>query len=367
MRLKVLAAFTILVVGSIAALAQSRIKDVVTLQGIRPNMLVGYGLVVGLNGTGDTLRNAPFTDQSIQSMLDRMGISTKGGAARTRNVAAVIVSAELPPLVNKGARIDVTVSSMGDATSLYGGSLILTPLSGADNAIYAAAQGSIAISSISANGRAGSIVQGVPTVGRIAGGAVVERDAPGMFGEHQTLRFELRNPDFATAVRISDRINAFAKNRYGKQVAQEQDLRTIVLTRPPNISPARFIAEISDLEVTADAPARIVIDERTGTIIIGRNVRISTVAVSHGTLTVKIAESQKVSQPNPFSKGQTVITPETSISIDEKGGQVMMLRETNLEMLVKGLNMMGLKAANIIAVLQALKTAGALQAELVVQ
>jgi len=353
------------VVGQAAA--QTRIKDIASVHGVRPNQLVGYGLVVGLNGTGDTLRNAPFTDQSIQSMLDRLGVSTRSGIARTRNVAAVVVTAELPPFVAKGSRIDVTVSSMGDASSLYGGSLILTPLLAPDNGIYAVAQGSVAVSGISAAGRAESVVQGVPTVGRIADGALVERDAPGQLGEERVIRLELRNPDFATAIRVVDAINAYARPRYGRRVAEEHDLRTIRLNRPAGISPVRFIAEIGELSAEPDMPARVVIDERTGTIVIGKNVRVSTVAVAHGTLTVKISEGQSVSQPSPFSGGQTALSPETAVSIDEKGGKVAVLKQTNLETLVKGLNRMGLKPANIIAVLQAIKTAGALQAELVVQ
>jgi flagellar P-ring protein FlgI len=359
-----------LIIGILPAVglqAQTRVKDIATVQGVRPNQLLGYGLVVGLNGTGDTLRNAPFTDQAVQSMLDRLGVSTRSGTARTRNVAAVIVTAELPPFVAKGSRIDITVASMGDATSLQGGSLVLTPLSAPDNTIYAVAQGPVVISAMSAVGKAESVVQGVPTVGRISNGALVERDAPGRFGGETNLTLELRNPDFATAVRLADTINAYARKRYGGAVATEQDLRNVRLTRPTQISTARFVAEIGELEAVTDAPARVVVDERTGTIVIGRNVRISTVAVSHGTMTVRVTEGQKVSQPGPFSNGQTVVSADTIVAIEEKGGKVAMLKETNLETLVKGLNRMGLKPASIIAVLQAIKTAGALQAELVVQ
>lgn len=360
-----LVAFMCLAAGQ--SQAKIRVKDIATVQGVRPNQLVGYGLVVGLNGTGDTLRNAPFTDQSMQSMLDRLGVSTRSGNSRTRNVAAVIVTAELPPSSSKGSRIDVAVASMGDATSLYGGTLILTPLLAPDNAIYAVAQGPVVVSGLSAGGRAEIVVQGVPTAGRIANGALVEREAPGKFGDATTLRLELRNPDFATAVHLTDAINAFARKRYGGSVAREQDLRTVRLTQPAGISATRFIAEIGELETTADTPARVVVDERTGTIVIGQNVRISTVAVSHGTLTVRVTEGQKVSQPAPFSNGQTIVSPDTIVSIDEKNGKVAVLKQTNLETLVKGLNRMGLKPASIIAVLQAIKTAGALQAELVVQ
>lgn len=360
------ASIALVLSGLLPVDAQMRVKDIAAVQGVRPNQLVGYGLVVGLNGTGDTLRNAPFTDQSMQSMLDRLGVSTRSGNSRTRNVAAVIVTAELPAAMTKGSRIDVTVASMGDASSLSGGTLVLTPLLAPDNAIYAVAQGPVVVSGISAAGRAESVVQGVPTAGRIANGAIVERDSPGQLGEGR-LKLELRNPDFTTAVRLADAINAFALKRYGSRVAQEQDMRTVKLSQPAGVSSARFLAEIGDLETAVDAPARVVVDERTGTIVIGKNVRLSTVAVSHGTLTVRVTEGQKVSQPNPFANGQTVVSPETVVSIDEKNGKVAILKETNLETLVKGLNKMGLKPASIIAVLQAIKTAGALQAELVVQ
>jgi flagellar P-ring protein FlgI len=364
---RALAAATLLLCATVPAVAQTRIKDISTVQGVRPNQLVGYGLVVGLNGTGDTLRNAPFTQQSIQAMLDRMGVNIRNAGARTRNVAAVVVTAELPPFSVRGSRIDVTISSIGDATSLLGGSLVLTPLLAPDNQIFAVAQGPLAVGGVSVIGKAESVVQGVPTVGRIPNGALVERDAPGRLSEDRALKLELRNPDFATAVRVADAINEFAAHRYGRRVAEEEDLRTIRLTRPANISATRFIAEIGELTASTDTPARVVIDERTGTIVIGRNVRISTVAIAHGTLTVKVTESQSVSQPAPFSRGDTIVSPESTVAIEEKGGNAALLRETNLETLVKGLNRMGLKPANIIAVLQAIKSAGALQAELVVQ
>lgn len=347
--------------------AQSRIKDITTIQGVRGNQLVGYGLVVGLNGTGDTLRNSPFTQQSIQSMLDRMGVSIRNANPRTRNVAAVIATAELPPFSVRGTRIDVSVSSIGDATSLSGGSLVLTPLSGPNNEIFAVAQGAIAVGGVSAAGRNESVVQGVPTVGRIAGGATVERDAPGSLVDQPHLKLELRNADFSTAVRIAEAINNYTTRAYGRRLAQEEDARTVRLMRPANVSNARFIAEIGELVTITDMPARVVIDERTGTLVIGRNVRISTVAVAHGTITVRVTETPMVSQPNPFSRGETTVTTQTGVSIEEKGGAVNLLPENNLEALVKGLNRMGLRPANIIAILQAIKSAGALQAELVVQ
>jgi flagellar P-ring protein FlgI len=349
------------------AIAATRIKDIIAVQGVRPNQLVGYGLVIGLNGTGDTLRNAPFTEQSLQSMLDRMGINVRNAKARTRNVAAVIVTAELPAFTGKGARIDVTASSLGDATSLQGGSLILTPLTGADNKIYAVAQGPLAVTGFAQTGKAETVTQGVPTTGRVPNGGLVERDAPGKLSDETSIVFELRNPDFNTAISITDAINAYTQQRCGIKVAKENDLRTVSLKRPFFISAARFIAEVGDLPVQPDVPARVVIDERTGTIVIGKDVQISTVAVAHGNLTVRVTESGKASQPLPFSRGETVVTPETQIEVEQKGANLAIIRGTNLQTLVAGLNRIGLKPPGIIAILQAIKSAGALQADLVVQ
>lgn len=347
--------------------AESRIKDMVDVQGVRPNQLVGYGLVIGLSGTGDTLRNSPFTEQSVQSMLDRLGVNVRGTRARTRNVAAVIVTAELPPFVARGSRIDVTVSSLGDATSLLGGSLVLTPLLGADDKVYAVAQGPLAVSGFAQTGKAETLTQGVPTTGRIPNGALVERELPGQLADEKGVMLELRNPDFSTAVSVAEAINAYTMRRYGFKAAREQDLRRVELTKPRNVGTARFIAEIGELSAKADAPARVVVDERTGTIVIGKDVQISTVAVAHGNLTVRVTENQKVSQPEPFSKGETVVTPETFVTADQEGGNLAIVKGTSLQALVNGLNKIGLKPTGIIAILQAIKTAGALQAELVVQ
>lgn len=344
-----------------------RIKDITSVQGVRANQLVGYGLVVGLNGTGDSLRNSPFTQQSLQSMLDQMGVNIRTVNPRTRNIAAVLVTADLPAFAGSGSRIDVTVSSLGDATSLAGGSLVMTPLAGADQAIYAVAQGPIAVSGFSAQGRAESVSQNVPTTGRIPNGAMVEREVAAPLDGEGMLVLELRNPDFGTAVRITDAINAYTTQRYGRKVAREQDLRTVSLERPQRVTAARFLAELGELYTEADGPARVVIDERTGTVVIGRDVQVQTVAVSHGNLTVRITESAKVSQPEPFSDGQTVVTPESFVTVNQDGANLAIMGGTNLETLVRGLNMMGLKPTGIIAILQAIKTSGALQAELVVQ
>ncbi len=348
--------------------APTRIKDIVSVGGVRSNQLVGYGLLIGLNGTGDSLRNSPFTEQSLQSMLDRMGVNVRKVSPRTRNVAAVIVTAELPAFIGRGSRIDVTVSSLGDATSLVGGSLIMTPLAGPDNEIYAVAQGPVAVSGFSAGGAAETLTQNVPTSARIPNGAHVEREPPSRFSEERNLVLELRNPDFATAVRITDAINAYTLGRHGFRSAQERDLRTVSVITPRNLGPARFLAEIGDLLIQPDSPARVVIDERTGTIVIGNDVHVSTVAVAHGSLTVRVTETPQVSQPTPFSEGgETVVTPLTTVTADQAGGKVAIVEGPNLQTLVGGLNRMGLKPASIIAILQAIKSAGALQADLVVQ
>ncbi|HVZ04382.1 flagellar basal body P-ring protein FlgI [Hyphomicrobium sp.] len=359
----------VLLLGIDSASALTRIKDITDVKGVRANQLVGYGLVVGLNNTGDTLRNAPFTQQSLQAMLDRMGVNIRGSQyiPNTRNVAAVMVTAELPPFATKGTRFDVTVASMGDAKSLAGGSLIMTSLAGADQVIYAAAQGPITISGYLAKGAAESITAGIPTRGRIPNGAIVEKNAPASAMDGMPLELELRNPDFTTAVRIMDAINSYSSRRFGMKLAEARDFNSVALRRPRGISTSRLFAEVGELMVDPDQTARVVIDERTGTIVIGADVHISTVAVAHGNITVRVKEKPKVSQPLPFSKGKTVTVPDTDVDVYEAGGNVSTVRGASLRELVSALNHMGLKPIGIIAILQAMKTAGALQAELVVQ
>ena len=366
----------ILVLSAAGAEAAVRIKDIADIKGLRENQIVGYGLVIGLNGTGDTLRNAPFTEQSLQSMLDNMGINVRNDntnstarptTLRTRNVAAVMVTADLPPSIEPGERMDVTVSSLGDATSLLGGTLVMTPLRAADGAVYAVAQGSVTVAGYSVQGQAQSVSQGTPTAGRIPNGALVERAVQGSLHEMEFLVLELKNPDFVTATRILDAINGYAGGRYRAQIAFERDYRTIVLSKPRNVGPVRFLAEIGELTVEPDTPARVVINERTGTVVIGRAVRISTVAVTHGNLTVRVTELPVVSQPNPFSRGETKVVPQTYVDINEPGAQVAILSGVDLQRLVRGLNQIGLKPSGIIAILQAIKTAGALQADVIVQ
>jgi flagellar P-ring protein precursor FlgI len=347
--------------------APTRIKNIVSILGVRQNQLVGYGLVTGLNGTGDSLRNSPFTRQSMQAMLDRLGVNIRNDNARTRNIAAVIVTAELPPFIQPGQTIDVTVSSLGDATSLLGGSLVMTPLYGADNLVYGAAQGPLTVSGYQITGAAQSLTQNVPTSARIPNGALIERSSPGQFVDVDFIGLQLRNPDFSTAVRIADAINAYGQQRFGMMLATASDLRSVAVKRPDDITPTRLMAEIGELLVHPDVPARVVIDERTGTIVIGRDVQISTVAVTHGNLTVNVTETPQVSQPLPFSEGRTVVTPETDISTYEQDGQLRIVNGTTLQVLVRGLNLIGLKPQGIIAILQAIKSSGALQADLVVQ
>lgn len=363
-----LALIIVLCLVSGAADAVVRIKDITDLQGVRDNQLVGYGLVVGLQNTGDTLRNSTFTQQALQSMLDRLGVNVRGDAQmRTQNVAAVLVTADLPPFITPGTRIDVSVSSLGDATSLMGGTLILTSLTGVDGQTYAIAQGQVNVSGFAAAGQAQSVTQNVPTAGRIPNGALVEREVPGQLQDIGPLTLELKNPDFNTAVRVADAINAYTRANFGLIVAREQDQRSIAITKPNSVDTARFMADIGQLLVQPDAPARVVVDARSGTVVIGQDVQISTVAVTYGNVTVRITETPNVSQPAPFSQGRTVVTPQTEVDVAQQGGAISIVHGANLRTLVAGLNQVGLRPSGIIAILQAIKTAGALQAELIVQ
>ncbi|MCJ8308780.1 MAG: flagellar basal body P-ring protein FlgI [Rhizobiaceae bacterium] len=349
------------------AFSASRLKDIASLQISRENMLVGYGLVVGLQGTGDGLRNAPFTEQSLKAMLSRLGIASGDRAARSKNLAAVIVTAKLPVFASPGARLDVTVSSIGDATSLAGGTLVMTPLRGADLETYAAAQGPVVVSGFQAEGQAETVTQGVPTTGRIPNGAVVEQGLSDQLEDFGVMDLQLRNPDFSTAVRVTDMINEYTKRKYGAVTAKERDSSTITLKKPQHVSTARFVAEIESLRVETDSVARVVLDERTGTVVIGANVKVSKVAVSHGTLSVRVSELPKVVQPNPFANGDTAVEPSTEITAVQEGGQIATVDGTDLQELISGLNQLGVKPTDIIAILQAIKSAGALQAELVLQ
>jgi flagellar P-ring protein precursor FlgI len=347
------------------ALAFSRVKDLVEIEGIRDNMLVGYGLVVGLNGSGDSLKNAPFTQQSLQTMLERMGVNTRGTTMQTKNVAAVMVTANLPPFAAQGTRIDVSVSAMGDAKSLQGGTLLVTSLFGADGQIYALGQGPVAIGGFTASGDAASVTRGVPTAGRISNGAIVEREIGFNLAAQKSLRLSLRNPDLTTATRIASAVNAYM----GGGVAEAIDPATVRLT-VPDAYPHGVMGLLTDLEqvkVDPDEVARVVIDEQSGVIVMGADVRISTVAIAQGNLTIRVTETPQVSQPAPFSNtGTTTTVPRTQIQIDDgKGNKMAVLHEgVSLQSLVDGLNALGVGPRDIISILQAIKAAGALQADI---
>ncbi len=345
--------------------AGSRIKDIADIEGVRENQLVGYGLVVGLEGTGDSLRNSPFTKQSLESMLERLGVNTRGANLRTDNIAAVMVTANLPGFATAGSRIDVAVSAMGDASSLQGGQLLVTPLMGADGEVYAVAQGQVAIGGFSAGGSAATISQGVPTAGRISNGAIVERETGFDLAGRTSLRLSLRNPDLTTAKRMAGAINAFA----GMPLAHMLNPTAVQLTRPPNWrgDMASLLADVEQLRVETDIPAKVVIDEVSGVIVMGENVRVSTVAIAQGNLTITVEETPQVSQPAPFSeKGQTKVVPRTSVNVqEEKGTGLVVLRDgVALKDLVAGLNALGLTPRDMISILQSIKAAGALQAEI---
>ncbi|NWG25102.1 MAG: flagellar basal body P-ring protein FlgI [Pseudorhodoplanes sp.] len=346
-----------------AAQATSRIKDLASFEGARQNQLIGYGLVVGLNGTGDTLNNIPFTKQSLQAMLERLGVNVRGQQMRTGNVAAVMVTANLPPFATQGTRIDVTVAALGDSKSLQGGVLLVTPLLGADGNVYSVAQGSVAIGGFEAEGEAAKIVRGVPTVGRISNGAIIEREIEFQFNRLNQVRLALRNPDFTTAKRIAAAINDY----FGSAVAEPLDSATVQvsLSAKSDTNVVALLTEIEQLQVEPDLVARVIIDERSGVIVLGRDVRVSTVAVAQGNLTVSIAETPEVSQPAPFSAGRTVVVPRTSVDVQEDGKKLALVKEgVSLQELVDGLNALGLGPRDLISILQAIKAAGALQAEI---
>ncbi len=347
-----------------AAATMSRIKDLANIEGVRQNQLVGYGLVVGLNGTGDTLNNIPFTRQSLQAMLERLGVNTRGATMRTANVAAVMVTANLPAFGAQGTRIDVTVSALGDAKSLQGGTLLVTPLMGADGQVYAVAQGSLAIAGFSAGGEAAQVTRGVPTVGRIANGALIEREIEFSLAAQKSLRLSLRNPDLTTSRRIAAAVNDFL----GGNAAEPLDPATVAISIPPKFqgNMIRLLTEIEQLQIEPDNGARIIIDERSGIIVMGRDVKVSTVAVAQGNLTVTISEQPQVSQPAPLSGGQTTVVPRTGVRVDaSEGNKLAIVRESvTLKDLVDGLNALGIGPRDLIAILQAIKSAGALQADI---
>lgn len=346
------------------AAAQSRIKDLVDVEGVRDNQLIGYGLVIGLQGTGDSLRNAPFTRQSIEAMLERLGVNTRDQAVQTKNVAAVLVTAVLPPFSTQGTRLDVTVSALGDAKSLEGGTLIVTPLRGADGNVHAVAQGQLTVGGFAASGASGSNVsRGVPTNGRIPGGALVERETAFDLGGMTEIRLALRNPDFTTARRIAAAINA----NLGVPAAMALNPSTVVLSRPIGFpgDMVELIGRIELLVVIPDTPARVIVDEASGIVVMGDNVRVSTVAVAQGNLTIAVQETPVVSQPAPLSNGETTVVPRSSVAAEEDVGDLTIVQGgVPLKDLVAGLNALGVNPRDLIQILQALKAAGALQAEI---
>jgi len=350
--------------------AASRIKDIASVEGVRDNLLVGYGLVVGLNGTGDDLSSAPFTKQSLIGMLERLGVNTRDAAKDldTDNVAAVMVTATLHPFSRQGTRIDVTVSALGDASDLLGGTLLVTPLLGADGEVYAVAQGAVATASFSASGGAQKVTKGVPTSGRIANGAIIEREIGFQLARLKTIKLSLRNPDFTTSRRVAQAINKALR----QPVARALDQATVLLTVPPDHKSGviGLITDIEQLPVIPDQVARVVVDERTGTIVMGENVRISTVAIAQGNLTIRITETPQVSQPTALSTtGTTVVVPRTQINVDEQKKKKLAVLGSgvSLEELVDGLNALGIGPRDMITILQTIKTAGALQADIQVQ
>ncbi len=343
-----------------------RIKDIADVEGVRDNQLVGYGLVVGLNGTGDRLDSAVFTRQSLIGMLERLGVNTRDQESKlqTKNVAAVMVTANLPAFARSGSRIDITVSALGDAKDLSGGTLLVTPLLGADGEVYAVAQGALATGAISAKGAGASVTRNVPTSARIANGATVEREVPFQLASKSSLRLSLRNPDLTTARRMADAIN----RRLPGINARATDHRTVALALAGR-EPVDVLGQIEDLQIEPDSPAVVVIDEASGTIVMGANVRISTVAIAQGNLTIRVTETPQVSQPEPLSNGATVVTPRTSIKVDDGGDKRLgILRGgVTLRDLVASLNALGVGPRDMISILQSIKAAGALQADLQVR
>ncbi len=349
-----------------AANASSRIKDIVQFEGVRENMLVGYGLVVGLNGTGDTLVDGQFTKQSLKSMLNRLGVKPTDAGLDSKNVAAVMVTGVLPPFARQGNRIDVTVSALGDAKSLLGGTLLVTPVLGADGEVYAVAQGQLAVGGFAASGAAETVVKGVPTSARIASGAIVEREVGFEMANMESVTLSLRNPDFTTARRVAQAINAFL----GTAAARPSDPTTVHVEVPDSYrgNVVNLLTDIEQLRVEPDQLARVIIDEQSGIIVMGENVRIDTVAIAQGNLTIRITEAPQVSQPGAFAPegAQTTVVQRSDIEIDEDSSSrlAVLSKGVSLHELVEGLNALGIGPRDMITILQTIKAAGALQAEI---
>ncbi|WP_102106683.1 flagellar basal body P-ring protein FlgI [Oceaniglobus roseus] len=349
------------------AAAEVRIKDLVEFDGVRGNDLVGYGLVVGLNGTGDGMRNAPFTEEMMANILERLGVNVTGEQFRPKNVAAVLVTATLPPFARTGSQIDVTVSAIGDASSLMGGTLVMTPLTAADGVIYAVSQGTVLAGGVIAKGDAASVTQGVPTAGIIPSGARVEREIDFDFTQLSSIRLALRTPDFTTAGRIEQAINRDLSGRVATMLDAGTVLVDIASTRLR--SPAHAMGRIENITVEPQRKARVVVDQSSGTIVMGEDVRISRVAVSQGNLTLRIEESPLVVQPNPFAPGETIVVPRTNAGIQKDPGIALaeVPAGTSLSEVVQGLNALGVAPRDMIDILKSIKAAGALHAEFIVR
>jgi len=355
--------FCLLAAMNSPAHANSRIKDIADFENIRTNQLVGYGLVVGLAGTGDKVRNAPFTEESMQGMLERMGVNIRGAQMKVQNVAAVVVTATMPAFARPGSRVDVLVSAIGDASSLQGGMLIVSSLRGLDGEVYAVAQGPIAVSGFKAQGAGATISRGVSTHGQISEGGIIEREVGFKLNSMDVLNLALRNPDFTTARNVAEAINRAIPN-----CAEMIDPGTVQI-KANGEAMAQLLSRIENLEVQVDQLARIVIDESSGTIVMGQNIRISPVAIAQGALTITVSENSVVSQPNPLSTGETVVLPATQITVDDGQGKKLAILDQgdSLRSLVRGLNALGVSPRDLISILAAIKSAGALQAEVVVQ
>ncbi len=369
--MKNLFGFLFLVLAAMSSLAgpaagETRIRDVVDVEGVRQNDLVGYGIVVGLNGSGDSVRNSPYTEDSLSHILERLGINVQGEEIKPRNVAAVLVTATLPAFARNGSTIDVSVASIGDADSLEGGTLILTPLKGADNQVYAVAQGSIIVSGLDVQGEAARATRGTPTTGAVPSGGRVEREIDFAFNDRDNVVLALRNPDFTTAARIEDTINGAV----GRPVAAMRDSGTVdVFLSEMAGSPSRILAQIENLPVSVATKARIVIDEKSGTIVLGEDVTISKVAIAQGNISITVRENPVASQPNPFAAGETIVLPRTDIQVREGGTRNIAMLQPNatLSELISGLNALGVSPQEMIDIIRAMNAAGAIHAELVVR
>ncbi len=361
---KTLILTVLILLGYVTCASGARIKDIASLKGVRSNQLVGYGLVIGLNGTGDSTQTK-FTTQTLVNMMERLGIHALSDKVKVSNVAGVMVTASLPPFAKKGSTLDVLVSSIGDAKSLQGGTLVMTPLKGADNNVYAVAQGALLVGGFASSGAAGGgVSKNHPTVARIPGGALIEREVPFDFNSLKDITIALDNPDFTTALRVSNAIN----NQMNAISATPVDAGTIKIHIPGNYegNHVSLVASLEQIEIQPDSQAKIVLSERTGTVIMGERVMISPVAIAHGNLSVEIKEKKEVSQPAPFSQGRTVTTPNTDVNVSEEKKKLLVVspEKADLGSVVKALNAIGVSPRDLITVFQAIKASGALQAEL---